>query len=137
MFQDLRKEEFVEGNKSINLALSSRGILALKGVGIDEEVLSTVIPMSGRMIHPQNPNLPCYPQPYGDFGETINSVDRKLLNKMLLDKAESQEGVEVYFDHELVSMDPEKGLVVVKHKYFNITMLYNFVGSPSKPKMFT
>jgi kynurenine 3-monooxygenase len=119
LFEDLRKDEHVEGNKSINLALSSRGLLALKGVGIDEEVLATVIPMAARMIHPQDPKQPCHAQPYGDFGETINSVDRKLLNKMLLDKAESQEGVELYFDHELISMDPEKGLVVVKNTYID------------------
>jgi kynurenine 3-monooxygenase len=37
--------------KSINLALSTRGIHALKEAGIYEDVKISAIPMYGRMIH--------------------------------------------------------------------------------------
>ncbi|HQU86943.1 MAG TPA: FAD-dependent monooxygenase, partial [Pyrinomonadaceae bacterium] len=47
---DMRKNEMSAG-RSINLALSNRGIAALKEVGLDEYMLSEAVPMYGRMIH--------------------------------------------------------------------------------------
>ena len=40
--------------RSINLALSHRGICALNAVGLASEVLKDSVPMKGRMIHPPN-----------------------------------------------------------------------------------
>lgn len=114
---DLRLAQQVEGNRSINLALSVRGISALKLAGLDEEVLATTIPMHARMIHPKDTSKEAMPQPYGVYGESINSVDRKLLNKKLLDRAEEIEGVELYFEHPLVSLSPEAGELIVLDKY--------------------
>jgi kynurenine 3-monooxygenase len=37
--------------RSINLAISERGIDALRRIGLDREVLDTAIPMPGRMMH--------------------------------------------------------------------------------------
>ena len=53
--------------RSINLALSVRGISALQEVGVDEAVMKTAIPMKGRMIHSLDGHL--VSQPYGVFGE--------------------------------------------------------------------
>ena len=47
---DMRRMQ-VEAGRSINLALSDRGIKALKEVGIADEVLQIAIPMHGRHIH--------------------------------------------------------------------------------------
>ncbi|HEX8316277.1 MAG TPA: FAD-dependent monooxygenase, partial [Flavisolibacter sp.] len=47
---DMRNET-VEAGRSINLALSDRGIKALQEVGIAEDVLKIAIPMHGRYIH--------------------------------------------------------------------------------------
>src|SRR5947209_16771 len=47
---DPRAGNFV-GGRSINLALSTRGIHALQQIGIAQEVLQHAIPMRGRMIH--------------------------------------------------------------------------------------
>ena len=47
---DMRKSN-VGGGKSINLALSTRGIHALREVGMYEEIKKIAIPMHGRMIH--------------------------------------------------------------------------------------
>jgi kynurenine 3-monooxygenase len=47
---DMRKVEMSAG-RSINLALSDRGIAALREVGMDEYMLREAVPMYGRMIH--------------------------------------------------------------------------------------
>lgn len=91
---DMRKEE-VEAGRSINLALSDRGIKALKEVGIAEEVLDLAIPMNGRSIH--NADGTTAFQPYGKKGQSINSISRRELNCRLMDLAE-REGVKIYFN---------------------------------------
>jgi kynurenine 3-monooxygenase len=47
---DMRTAETSAG-RSINLALSNRGIAALREVGLDEYMLAEAVPMHGRMIH--------------------------------------------------------------------------------------
>ncbi len=45
------REGNIVGGRSINLALSTRGIHALQQLGIADKVLLHAIPMRGRMIH--------------------------------------------------------------------------------------
>mgnify|MGYP003478004842 CR=1 FL=1 len=47
---DMRKENLVAG-RSINLALSDRGIKALQEVGLMDEIRKICIPMHGRLMH--------------------------------------------------------------------------------------
>ncbi len=47
---DLRSE-IISAGKSINLALSERGLTALKKVGVDAEVMKIAIPMDKRIMH--------------------------------------------------------------------------------------
>src|SRR3954463_4017294 len=82
--RDMRKEE-VEAGRSINLALSDRGIRALQEVGIAAEVLGIAIPMHGRSIHIDDKIAF---QPYGKEGQYINSVSRRDLNCKLMNLAE-------------------------------------------------
>ena len=42
----------VERGRSINLALSERGLDALRRIGLAEQVMADALPMRGRMIHP-------------------------------------------------------------------------------------
>src|SRR5438270_7824837 len=64
-----------EGGRSINLALSVRGLQALREVGLAEQVLQDAILMRGRMIHSAAGKLAF--QRYGkDDAESINSVSR-------------------------------------------------------------
>src|SRR5919197_1446366 len=51
------REGNIVGGRSINLALSTRGIHALEQVGIAGEVLKHAIPMRGRMIHDKTGDL--------------------------------------------------------------------------------
>jgi len=53
---DMRKTEISAG-RSINLALSDRGIGGLKIVGLEKEILSHAVQMKGRMIHDLEGNL--------------------------------------------------------------------------------
>lgn len=108
---DMRKEE-VEAGRSINLALSDRGIKALKEVGIDEEVLKIAIPMHGRHIHNLDGSHAF--QPYGKEGQYINSVSRRDLNCKLMDLAETH-GAKLFFNHKLENIDFKKNTSTFEH----------------------
>src|SRR5690348_10370781 len=69
---DMRKEKIAAG-RSINLALSDRGIAALREVGMDEYMLAEAVAMYGRMIHPITGETKLLPYS-GRKGEYINSV---------------------------------------------------------------
>ena len=98
---DMRKETMVAG-RSINLALSDRGLLALDKVGLSEEIKQISIPMHGRQIHTMDGSMAF--QPYGKEGQFINSVSRATLNMKLMDLAE-QHAVEIHFNHKCSSID--------------------------------
>src|SRR5437764_9519865 len=79
---DPRAGNFV-GGRSINLALSTRGIHALKQLGLADEVLQHAIPMPGRMIHDKSGDL--HFSPYDrDPRKHINSIGRGALNTAVL-----------------------------------------------------
>src|SRR5262245_62076384 len=74
------------GGRSINLALSARGLDALERVGLLESVLEAAVPMRGRMIHDTHGHLAF--QPYGtEAGHANHSVSRADLNATLVDAA--------------------------------------------------
>ena len=94
---DMRHESIAAG-RSINLAISTRGLHALNLVGLEEEVLKRAIPMRGRMIHSPKGELTF--QPYGrDASEHINSISRGDLNKILMTAAEKTGRVKIEFNH--------------------------------------
>lgn len=101
---DIRKGK-AEAGRSINLALSNRGLKALKEVGLEDRIRETAIPMHGRMLHDVEGNLNFLP--YGKEGQFINSVSRTSLNITLLEEAEKQ-GVNLYFSHRCTAIDFEK-----------------------------
>jgi len=102
---DIRTARAYAG-KSINLALSDRGLAALDVAGIKDEVLAVAIPMRGRMMHDVAGNITS--QPYGVGNQAINSVSRGELNKVLLEQAAAH-GVECTFEHKCVDVDPATG----------------------------
>ncbi|PZF95986.1 FAD-dependent oxidoreductase [Micromonospora deserti] len=98
----------VERGRSINLALSERGLDALRRIGLDEQVMAEALPMRGRMIHPRS-GEPQF-QSYSAAGDrAINSISRGALNNALLDAATALPGVRIAFDHRLVGLDPATG----------------------------
>jgi len=107
---DMRSEEVTAG-RSINLALSDRGIAALREVGMDEYMLAEAVPMNGRMIH--SPDGATKLLPYsGRKGEYINSVSRSGLNIALINEAEKYEGVKFHFHRHCVGFDIDNGKAI-------------------------
>src|SRR3954470_18437423 len=82
---DMRRVQISAG-RSINLALSTRGIHALKEADIWDAMQKIIIPMRGRMMHSVKGELTF--QPYGkDETEVINSISRAELNIALMNAA--------------------------------------------------
>ena len=104
---DMRKADVAAG-RSINLALSDRGIAALREVGMDEYMLSEAIPMHGRMIHSVSGETKLLPYS-GRTGEYINSVSRAGLNIALMNEAEKYPGVQFIFNERCVDFDCASG----------------------------
>lgn len=106
--KDPREKSTTERNlRSINLAISSRGITSLEFIDKEmaERVLEQIIPMKGRMIHHLDGRQES--QIYGLFGETINSIDRAVLNNYLLDELDrfGTDEVQIKFGHKLAKIN--------------------------------
>ncbi len=104
---DMRLEEVAAG-RSINLALSDRGIAALREVGMDEYMLAEAVPMTGRMIHTVTGEQKLLPYS-GRDGEYINSVSRAGLNIALINEAEKYDKVKFHFNRRCVYFDCTSG----------------------------
>ncbi|MDX2246589.1 MAG: NAD(P)/FAD-dependent oxidoreductase [Bacteroidia bacterium] len=109
---DMRKVEGDQG-RSINLALSVRGIQALRETGMEEHVMKMAIPMYGRMIHDEN-GLQTFQAYSRDRKSCIYSISRAELNKSLMTMAESFEGIRFHFNKACEEMDFSSGKLVVK-----------------------
>ncbi|MEY2496474.1 MAG: kynurenine 3-monooxygenase [Verrucomicrobiota bacterium] len=100
---DPRAGNFV-GGRSINLALSTRGIHALEQLGIADEVMRHAIPMRGRMIHDKSGDL--HFSPYDrDPNKCINSIGRAALNTTVIEAALRYPNVRVLFNHVCTDVD--------------------------------
>jgi kynurenine 3-monooxygenase len=97
-----------ERGRSINLAISARGLDALGRVGLDERTLDDALPMRGRTLHSPAGAL-AYQSYSADGTRAINSISRAGLNHALLDRAEETEGVRLHFGRRLVGVDAETG----------------------------
>ena len=104
---DMRKQETAAG-RSINLALSNRGIAALKEVGLDKYMLAEAVPMHGRMIHAADGQTKLLPYS-GRQGEYINSISRAGLNIALINEAEKSANVRFFFNEKCRDFDAQTG----------------------------
>jgi kynurenine 3-monooxygenase len=92
------------GGRSINLALSTRGIHALEQIGVAAEVLQHAIPMRGRMIHDRSGAL--HFSPYDrDPSKCINSIGRGALNTVAIEAAQRYPNVRVQFNRRCTEVD--------------------------------
>ena len=108
---DPRAGNFV-GGRSINLALSTRGIHALRNLGIADQVLKHAIPMRGRMIHDRSGRL--HFAPYDrDPNKFINSIGRASLNTAVIEAAQRYPNVQVYFNHRCTGVDLDSGTALL------------------------
>ena len=109
---DLRRVK-VKNGRSINLALSDRGIRTLKDCGVFDDLTSELVPMKGRMMHATSGDLTF--QAYGHEGQFINSVSRLNLNRRLIDIGE-KEGVQYHFHHRCVDVNIGRTTVYFAHE---------------------
>lgn len=118
---DPRVKGFI-GGRSINLALSVRGIEGLRRAGLAERVLADAIAMPGRMVHARSGETAF--QPYSrQQGRAINSVSRGGLNITLLEAADEHEGVTLRFGERCEDVDLDTPAVMTvdesgkRHRY--------------------
>jgi len=106
--------------RSINLALSKRGIQALKFAGVyDKKFESLLIPMHGRSIHSIHGDITF--QPYGNKKKHfINSVSRLDINKTLMNFTEKMNNVNIHFEMECKKADLVNRKLYFDKKNINI-----------------
>lgn len=110
---DMRRVRMSAG-RSINLALSTRGIHALQQAGLWERMRSIIIPMRGRMMHSIAGELTF--QPYGkNEAEVINSISRAELNIALINAAEEC-GAVIHFNQCCTGYDLKTGAIRVRNE---------------------
>ena len=98
------REGNIVGGRSINLAISTRGIHALQQIGIADEALENAIPMRGRMIHDKSGALHFAPYDV-DPKKCINSIGRAALNTTVIESAQRYSNVRVHFNHKCTGVD--------------------------------
>ncbi|MFM8911541.1 MAG: FAD-dependent oxidoreductase [Flammeovirgaceae bacterium] len=133
---DMRKKGY-DGGRSINLALSNRGIRALEEVGLASVLKQSAIPMHGRMIHDLKGNLNF--QPYGKEGQFINSVSRGGLNQVLITEAEKL-GAEFHFETRIQHVDFENTAITFQtantvHRTSNFDLIIGSDGAFSAARL--
>jgi len=106
--EDPRGRETGAG-RTINLALSTRGLQGLAKVGLEQEVLGRSVAMRGRQVH-------CLDQPArfvpysSDPNNAIYSVGRSLLNRILIDAADGYPNVDITFGASCIELLPSEGI---------------------------
>jgi len=110
---DIRQADISAG-KSINLALSTRGINAMDAVGIMDEIKPLMIPMTGRIMHSTEGELTY--QPYGEEGQAINSISRGGVNAKMMDLAEAAGNVKILYSHKCVNVDFDTNTVFIEKR---------------------
>ncbi|MGC2370831.1 MAG: NAD(P)/FAD-dependent oxidoreductase [Candidatus Sulfotelmatobacter sp.] len=110
---DMRRVRTSAG-RSINLALSTRGIHALRQAGLWEKMRGITLPMKGRMMHSIAEELTF--QPYGkNEAEVIHSISRAELNIELMNAAE-EEGATIHFHRRCQGFDFRTGEIRVRNE---------------------
>ncbi|KAJ6520350.1 FAD/NAD-binding domain-containing protein [Mycena sanguinolenta] len=105
--------------RSINLTLSARGITALQAIDstLVERILHNAVALRGRMVHHLEGNATR--QQYDRRGHCLYSIERGLLNIILLEAAALVPDITIHFLHKAQSVDFDN----------NTLCLYNSVSS--------
>lgn len=105
----------IDYGRSINLALSCRGITGLESMNLMDDVRKIIVPMRARAIHESNGTI--HYQPFGRHQEEyINAISRTDLNGLLLNKLEAEAHIRIHFDSKLHHLDVENKKMIVENK---------------------
>ncbi|MBP8724625.1 MAG: FAD-dependent monooxygenase [Saprospiraceae bacterium] len=111
--EDMRQTPMRAG-RSINLALSPRGIRALALCGLDEKLLSQAIAMKGRLVHSVEGSVQF--QAYSVRpGDCIHSISRGTLNCSLLDAIDALKPGALHFNQRLTRIEEDGARVIFEN----------------------
>jgi len=123
--EDIRQMEHVPG-RSINLAMSVRGMSAMNSIGLGNHIAEEYgIPMRARMIHTVGGDT--YPVPYGKEDQCIYSVGRRYVNEILLTAGEKYPNLHTHFHHKLTNIDIDQAKMVFSHNGEEIKKEADFI----------
>lgn len=120
--------------RSINLALSCRGITGLKAMNLMNEVNKIMVPMRARAIHEANGEV--HYQPFGRHDdEYINAISRSDLNSLLLNKTESSPSIKLHFNMKLTSLDIHHKKITFEDKNGDLVEIpyHRLIGADGAP----
>ena len=101
--------------RSINLALSTRGLYALEQIGLAETATHSSMPMRGRMIHTLDGTVRF--QPYGkDDSEVLYAISRAGLQNTLLDATEAYPNIRITFQERSLGLTCSTGELHLRHE---------------------
>jgi len=121
------REANIVGGRSINLAISTRGIHALEKLGIADEALQHAIPMRGRMIHDKSGDMHFAPYDV-DPKKCINSIGRAGLNTTVIEAAQRYPNVRVHFNHKCTDVDLDEAVAHLETESGQLTVRGGAVG---------
>lgn len=112
--------------RSINLAVSHRGIVALEAIdpAATRRFMQAAVPMRGRMIHKSNGDLDS--QLYDKDGHCINSIDRALLNEELVEHISDFPNIQIHFKHKVISADFDEKIITLRELNSNTEFSITF-----------
>jgi kynurenine 3-monooxygenase len=97
-----------ERGRSINLALSARGLVGLEQADVLVRLKDLMIPMPGRMLHDEQQHLEF--MPYGQNEREVNyAISRERLNRVLIEAVAEYPTVEMHFNQRCIGIDPHSG----------------------------
>lgn len=120
---DLRQIDADHG-RSINLALSNRGLRAMSEVGLGDMLTKLALPMRGRMIHNTDGDMAF--QPYGTNGQCIHSISRRMMTHDLIRVAESM-GVDFFFEYRCRWVDLENTVITFEHPHGALSQSFDIL----------
>lgn len=100
------------GGRSINLALSDRGLLALERAGIAAQIEQVAVPMKGRLVHSSDGTHAFLP--YGTEMQAIRSVSRGGLNAALIDLARKEPNVRFLFERRCAAVELRRNTLTLE-----------------------
>ncbi|MEM6574409.1 MAG: NAD(P)/FAD-dependent oxidoreductase [Pseudomonadota bacterium] len=122
---DSRIHDVYEG-RSINIALSERGWLALSRIGADEAVRAVSLPMSARAMHDRDGAVTR--QPYGQPGQAIWSVSRAAVNEVLLNMADQEPNITLHFEAVLAAIDlPSRRAFFTRPEHSDLELSFDYL----------
>jgi kynurenine 3-monooxygenase len=107
------RESQLRSGRSINITLCERGFEALEEVGLDSVVRGYCVPAYGRIVHFADGST--FRQDYGNQDESLYSIARADLSRVLVDFGERTFGVRFHFDQKCVDVDVDGPSATIEH----------------------